>query len=105
MTFTCPCCGSPLAQPPEPESLLYADMGPIAKRAVKFLLTIYPHTISRQELANIVYQDDLEGGPVWANGSLGVLLHKANKDIKSSGWRIGSSARGRKDGIGLRKLA
>lgn len=105
MAYSCACCGAPIAEPSPIEALKHANVGPLVGRAIEVLSAIYPHTISRDDLADMVYVERRGGGPHWANSSIGVMIYRANKTLAKSGWRIGASAMGKRDDIGLRPLS
>lgn len=86
------------------ESLLKAPVSPLAKRCIEALYIIYPGTISRAGLTEIIYRYHRSGGPEYAVGSIAVTMHKANKVLKRFGWRMGASAMGKRDDIGLRPI-
>lgn len=104
MICTCPLCGAPITELLPINALLAAPVSPLAARCVLVLSRLYPNTISTNDLASIVYQDDAHGGPENARLSLAVTFVVANKILKQCGWRIGASSPGKRDDIGLRPL-
>jgi hypothetical protein len=53
-----------------------------------------PDGITRAELLDVVYGDDIDGGPDNAN-TISVLIKHANEDLKPQGFRIEPTWRGR----------
>lgn len=103
--FKCPCCGSDMALRPPVEALAYLSCGSVAKRAVEALLSIYPRTITKRQLADMVYASDPNGGPDDAENSLSVSLCIANRRLKMMGWRIGTlKNKGGRGGHGVNSI-
>jgi hypothetical protein len=53
-----------------------------------------PDGVTRAELLDVVYADDVDGGPDNAN-TIAVLIKHANEDLKPQGFRIEPTWRGR----------
>lgn len=86
------------------EALFRAERAKVEERRIEALYIIYPGTISRAGLTEIIYRYHRSGGPEYAVGSIAVTMHKANKVLKRFGWRMGASAMGKRDDIGLRPI-
>jgi hypothetical protein len=63
-----------------------AVTGPVRRRLVEVIAN-HPDGITRGELMNLVYAEDVNGGPDCA-GTISVLVYFANKQLESQGWRI-----------------
>jgi hypothetical protein len=90
--FTCPCCGSPMAVRPPVEALAAAKLSPIARAVVDELVDHWPRTTSLADLANKVYADRVDGGPLNACNSISVIMHRARAELARHGWRFGPRA-------------
>jgi hypothetical protein len=82
----CPTCQRPLA----PQLVV---RGPVRQRIVDTVAN-RPDGITRGELIDIVYADDIDGGPDTPN-TVSVLIHLANQQLSRQGYRIESAWRGR----------
>jgi hypothetical protein len=78
----CPACGRPF--PPE-----LTVTGPVRRRLVEIIAN-HPNGIARGELMDLLYADDADGGPECTN-VISVMVHFANRQLWSQGWRIRSS--------------
>jgi hypothetical protein len=52
------------------------------------IVTNRPDGMAIGELVDAVYADDPDGGPVTAPRSVNVMIHKANKQLRSQGYQI-----------------
>jgi|SRR6516164_4764242 len=82
----CPSCRRPLAP-------MLAVNGPVRQRIVDTIAN-RPDGITRGELIDVVYGNDIDGGPDTPN-TVSVLIHLANQQLSRQGYRIESAWRGR----------
>ena len=75
----CPTC-----QRPYPPRLVVR--GPVRQRIVD-LIANRPDGITRDEILDVVYADDPDGGPANAN-TISVLIKHANSELAAQGFRI-----------------
>jgi hypothetical protein len=59
------------------------------------ILADRPDGLTINNLVDLVYVDDPDGGPVTAQRSLNVMAHKANKQLRAQGYQIKSMWMGR----------
>jgi hypothetical protein len=76
----CPCCKRPL-----PPALTVS--GPIRSRVLE-LVSRRPDGISIGEIVGIVYMDDPNGEPEWAENSIKTAVYNANKELRPQGFVI-----------------
>lgn len=98
----CPCCGHNATEV-SLEALDFVYLTPQERRIVHTLADVYPRRLSAEQIADRVYADDPDGGPIGARKSIGVHLHRLRKKIQPMGWTAGSIAWGH--GIGLSRVA
>jgi hypothetical protein len=67
--------------------------GPVRQRIVDAAAN-QPDGITRGELIDVVYGNDIDGGPGTPN-TVSVLIHLANRQLSRQGYRIESAWRGR----------
>ncbi len=67
--------------------------GPVRQRIVDAIAS-RPDGITRAELLDVVYADDIDGGPDNPN-TVSVLIHHANEELAARGYRIEPAWRGR----------
>ena len=82
----CPHCRRPFPPP-----LIVS--GPVRQRIVDTIAN-RPDGITRAELLNAVYADDVDGGPDNPN-TIAVLIKHANAELAPQGYRIAPAWRGR----------
>ena len=85
-TNICPVCRRPFA----PHLVVHR---PVRQRIVDVIAN-RPDGITRAELLDVVYGDDVHGGPDNPN-TISVLIKHANADLASQGYRIEPTWRGR----------
>lgn len=68
--------------------------GPVRRRLIEILVD-RPSGVSVRALADLVYADDPNGGPLAAQRSLNVIAHHANRQLATQGYRIRAEWRGR----------
>ena len=83
----CPRCRRPFPPP-------LVVTGPLRQRMVNILAN-RPDGLTINNLVDLVYADDPDGGPVTAPSSLNVMAHKANKQLRAQGYQIKSMWMGR----------
>jgi hypothetical protein len=66
--------------------------GPVRQRIVD-VIADRPDGITRAELLNVVYGDDIDGGPDNPN-TISVLIKHANAELAAQAYRIESTWRG-----------
>jgi hypothetical protein len=59
------------------------------------ILAHRPDGLTINNLVDLVYGDDPNGGPLTAPRSLNVLAHRANKQLRAQGYQIKSAWLGR----------
>jgi hypothetical protein len=82
----CPTC-----QRPFPPHLVVR--GPVRQRIVDVIAN-RPDGITRAELLDVVYADDIDGGPANPN-TVSVLIKHANAELAAQGFRISPAWLGR----------
>jgi hypothetical protein len=82
----CPTCSRPF-----PPRLIVR--GPVRQRIVD-LIANRPAGITRREIIDLVYADDIDGGPENPN-TISVLIKHANKELATQGFHIEPAWRGR----------
>ena len=83
----CPVCSRPY--PPR-----LKVNGPVRQRVVE-IVARHPDGIPIRELCNLTYADDPNGGPLTAQRSINVIVHRANAQLRSQGYQIRARWRGR----------
>ena len=83
----CPTCHRPFPPP-------LVVTGPLRQRMVNILAN-RPDGLTINNLVDLVYADDPNGGPLTAPRSLNVMAHKANKQLRAQGYQIKSMWMGR----------
>jgi hypothetical protein len=83
---TCPTCHRPFP----PKLIVH---GPVRQRIVDAIEN-RPDGITRAELLDIVYGDDIDGGPNDPN-TISVLIKKANEELAAQGYCISPAWLGR----------
>lgn len=86
--MNCPCCGQDIDKTPPVDSLkgLLASHGHISRRIIELLAGAYPRSIAGPRLADLVYENDPDGGP--ANNSMSVVIFHLRKKLEPCGWTI-----------------
>jgi hypothetical protein len=82
----CPACHRPFL----PKLIVH---GPVRQRIVDAIAN-RPDGITRAEIIDIVYADDIDGGPDNPN-TISVLIKHANVELATQGYRIEPAWRGR----------
>ena len=76
----CPCCHRPLTP-------VLTVSGPIRTRVLE-LVARRPDGISIGEIVGIVYMDNPNGEPKWAENSIKTSIYNANKELRPQGYMI-----------------
>ena len=92
----CPACRRPFP----PHLVVH---GPVRQRIVD-MISNRPDGITRAELLDVVYGDDIDGGPANPN-TIAVLIKCANAELAAQGYRIESMWRGRGARYRMTKVA
>jgi hypothetical protein len=87
MKSVCPTCSRPY--PPR-----LKVNGPVRQRVVEIVAN-RPDGIPIRELCNLTYADDPNGGPLTAQRSINVIVHRANDQLRQQGYQIRARWRGR----------
>ena len=83
----CPCCGSSVDALPI-DGLAALPMSRHRRRIIQGLIRAYPTPILGPDLADYVYADDPDGGPVSGMQSITVTLGRIDKILVGTGWRL-----------------
>jgi hypothetical protein len=83
---TCPTCRRPFPPP-------LVVHGPV-RQAIVDLIANRPDGVTRAEIIDVVYADDIDGGPDNPN-TISVLIKLANAELATQGYRIEPAWRGR----------
>lgn len=86
----CPGCGQPF----KTDRITAARdvLSPTQRRILDEIRAKQGRTVT--QLANAVWEDDPNGGPLSANRNISVQISKANKRLEKFGLKIGASHRG-----------
>jgi hypothetical protein len=90
MTIHCPCCGTPVNALPLEQAML--SLTPLMQRIVRQVER--RPGISRAALADAVYADDPDGGPMWAEKTVSVTIAQQRDKLAAAGWQLVSRPRG-----------
>lgn len=89
---TCPTCGGSMLGP-LPLADVAARMPETMRRVLDALKDGRPRSL--RQLADIVYDDDLNGGPDWAESSVKTTISHHRRELAAYGWNLtGASGRG-----------
>lgn len=86
MPVTCPCCGQPVDRMPAKGLAELVDG--YRRRIVEELASVYPGSMTMEQLIHALYGDDPEGGPLAADNSISVYNWRIRKVIEPHGWTI-----------------
>lgn len=89
----CPCCGGEM-EGGSPEVVLDAGLTPLEMAIMTPLVKAYPRGMTARQLADIVYAEDPNGGPLQADRCIAVHMFYIRAKIKPLGWHVGG-VRGR----------
>lgn len=91
MTSVCPCCGAPL--PDLPVGYLKAHVGKGLQEKIIEVVARKPG-IGREGIADAIYADRIDGGPLAASAVVGTIICQMNKRLTGTGWSV-ACGRGR----------
>jgi hypothetical protein len=95
MTWQCPTCGHTMQTPTPLTVLESASLAAQERRIIDLLIKAHPRKISKDRLTDLLYCYDPDGGPVTADKSVAVLIHRIRRKIKPYGWTIPYQTGGR----------
>ncbi|SIQ24369.1 Transcriptional regulatory protein, C terminal [Rhizobium sp. RU35A] len=81
----CPCCGQ---QRTDYSTIDLTRFTNLERRLIEALVATGQRFQDKNVLADKVYSDRPDGGPLAAPNSIQILIHKAKKKLASSGWTI-----------------
>lgn len=87
----CPCCGAPMeadAVPREELASLIEKNSPVLHAIVRRLARRPGRMISVEELADYVWKDDSDGGPLEAVTAIHNAFYKGREAVQALGWDI-----------------
>lgn len=82
----CPCCGQPVT-PPGRLQAYAADQPPLRRRLIERLM-VASEPVAARDLADAVYADDPEGGPLTAVECVRTFVWRMRPDLAEIGFRI-----------------
>jgi DNA-binding response OmpR family regulator len=82
---TCPCCGQPIVATLDDA---IKAMPPIMRDVVVYLARRRGEVVPREDIADYVYRDREDGGPLWAGESVKVLIHRYRPKLAEYGWTV-----------------
>ncbi len=99
MTFSCPCCGAPIAADRLPARMLTDVRGlPLQERRIlEALVRAYPRAIDGAGLVDAVYFDRPDGGPLDAANFVQQLVSRLRRRLAPLGWTIPLAYRSTED--------
>lgn len=98
----CPCCRQKVAEGRHMKlSALFAGR---RRRILEIIESRHPARVDKRTLVDILYAEDLDGGPDNAEGVIPVLVYQMNQRLTSTGWKISGQIDGMRDGYGLVRL-
>lgn len=93
---SCPCCGSPLAAPPQAAALDTLQLGRSERELLGYYIESYPKAISTDRIVDRLWQLDPNGGPSEPRNGINVRVFNINRALRPLGWhlrRVGHDAR------------
>ena len=89
MTVICPACGNSINADAAPiESLKYAQLSEMERRITDALSDKYPLGLSKNEIIDVLYGSDPEGGALTASETVPVLVSRIRDKLAPFGWSI-----------------
>ena len=106
MTWQCPTCGHEMQTPTPLAALEHAPLASQERIIMEILVGAHPRKVSRDQLTDILYRHDPNGGPITASKTVTVLMHRLRRKIGPYGWTIPreSGGRGKQARYGLAPL-
>ena len=84
----CAHCGQPIAGPfPDPESI---DLQRRHRQVLKILIDAHGRYVPAARVAELVYADDPDGGPLGAVDIVSAFAHHLRRKMRPLGWNIES---------------
>jgi hypothetical protein len=65
-------------------------MAPMEREIIKYLALTFPEGRSTREIADWVYRTSDHGGCDHSLSTVGVVIHRLRRRIKSYGWQVGA---------------
>lgn len=90
MTRTCPCCGQ--AVETDPLEAARAALSPMQRKVLEAVIRC--PGISAVEIADLVYADHPDGGPLTAEIAVRTFAFYANRRLKAFGFRMRAKGSG-----------
>lgn len=84
--MNCPCCGGEIKSTVQMDALRHVPAAPRERALMDILVQSYPRHMSISQLADRLYADDMDGGPVTANRCVSQLLFRIRARLKPLGW-------------------
>jgi DNA-binding response OmpR family regulator len=98
MTNTCPCCGQLSDSAPpffvdEDNNAVRVDgktltLSPLQTKLAAVMAKKYPHTATKVGIIELMYGDDPNGGPEYAESIIGIYVHAIRRKIKGTSLSI-----------------
>jgi hypothetical protein len=85
---TCPCCGQPI------EATLEGALNavtPMMRSIVEFLSRRRGAVVPCEEIADYVYRNYPDGGPLYAGESIRVTIYRNRQRLQARGWTVKGS--------------
>lgn len=93
--LTCPCCGGPMASQAPVEALSQAPVPNQQRRILDALASAYPNDVTKAQLIDALYWDDIDGGPDDPSNVIGQQICRLRPVLASYGWTIPTAKGGR----------
>lgn len=98
MTGVCPCCGQLSESAPpffvdEDNSAILVDgksigLSPLQVKLLAIMARKYPHTATKAGILEVLYGDDPNGGPEYADRIVLIYIHTIRKKLKGTSLSI-----------------
>jgi len=100
---TCPCCGSTMKRVPV-DALRFLRASRAEVAVISILADAYPMWVPTSVIADRVYADDPNGGPLYADKSVAVRLNRLKGRLADLGWRTKGMMGRNSQGVRLEPL-
>ena len=97
----CPCCGQE-TDFASIDMLRWVLLSPGERRVMNILLDAHPRTLSQQRIADLIYANDPNGGPLCAVGVIANHTRRIRQKIGHLGWTVGGV--GPRSGVGISRI-
>jgi DNA-binding response OmpR family regulator len=95
MAMKCPCCGQPVETVRNPATVLaLLPLSPQRRRLLDKLANRFGQFVTRQDLVNAIYADDVNGGPETADNHVSVMVHQLRKLMRDTPLLIDANVGG-----------